>query len=245
MAKRKKPRPAPLCAHCSQPAHLVTGREVYPHRPDLHDRVLWKCTACTAWVGCHRGGDGSRPLGTPANLELRNARGILHERAFDPLWKTAIQTGDYEPEGTGAAHAILGAARTRCYLYLAHHMGLDIKACHIGMFTLAQCREAWVILKPLTYPIIRAWCQAQRVATAAVEHRFDAAQLKYAALNECEGCRANWPLKDGRHAGGIACTALPVREAMRWLEEHPDEARQHAAALTPTAATEAEHGNHA
>ena len=59
---------------------------------------------------------------TPANQETRTARHQAHE-AFDPLWKK------------GAAN------RRELYHQLASFMGLEVKATHIGMFDVEQCRR--------------------------------------------------------------------------------------------------------
>lgn len=240
---RKKKLPAPpLCAHCDQPAHLVTGREIYPHRPDLYDKNLWKCTPCDAWVGCHRGGGGSKPLGRPANLALRTARGKLHTLRFDPLWKSALSSGVYSPEDQRAEIIIKTAARSRCYAYLAHKLAIDVKACHIGEFTLEQCRAAWSALFNITYPEIREWARAQKIAAVLAEHvpTANLQALKHAALEECGACRLEWPIdENGIHLdAGEACAALSVRRAIEWIEEHPEEAAaRRAAVITPQETT--------
>lgn len=37
-----------ICDYCDKPAELVTGAEVYPHRPDLHHKKFWLCKPCDA-----------------------------------------------------------------------------------------------------------------------------------------------------------------------------------------------------
>lgn len=222
-AKKPKVYPAPLCVHCEQPAVLVSGAEIYPHRDDLHDLAIWRCVPCRAHVGCHKGGNGTRPLGRPADLELRSARGKLHERMVDPLWKTADQSGGYRPENGRAVFIIRAAARTRVYLFLSVKMGLSVDQCHIGEFSLQQCREAWVALRGVTYPEIRAWCRRRKIALVLEKDGADMAVLKHTALEECEGCRSGWHLDDaGKHLDtGMLCEALEIRDAMRFAEEHP------------------------
>jgi hypothetical protein len=154
---------APACAHCGRPAVLVTGADVYgPHRPDLADKWLWKCTPCRAWVGCH--GKTQRALGIPANYELRQARMTLHERRIDPLWQGAITSGGYMPEDAKAVAVIRGTARARVYSFLAWRLGIDRDECHSAMFDLEMCRRAWVALRGVEYPEIRSWAKARKAA---------------------------------------------------------------------------------
>lgn len=154
----------PFCGSCNRASRLTDGREIYPHRPDLAERKIWKCDGCTGRVGCHPG--TTVPLGTPANAELRNARSILHKQRFDPIWKTADQTGGYRPEDEKARWRIRRAARTRLYAFLADKLEIDVDACHIGMFDLKTCRRAWTALKDVTYPQVREWAKKHVRAAA-------------------------------------------------------------------------------
>lgn len=118
------------CDYCHQPAPLVTGREVYPHRPDLWEKRFYACMPCGAWVGCHPPatapgggvGDGTVPMGRIANAELRRAKSAAHA-AFDPLW-----------QGRRSMR------RRDAYLWLAQELRIEPEDCHIGMFDLDQCR---------------------------------------------------------------------------------------------------------
>lgn len=109
------------CDYCGKEATLVTGMELYPHRPDLYYKPFWTCAPCEAWVGCHPNTD--QPLGRLANAELRKAKMAVH-RKFDPVWKSRT------------------VSRTKAYERLARAMGLTAEQCHIGMFDLEQCRAA-------------------------------------------------------------------------------------------------------
>lgn len=109
------------CAYCNQPAELVTGREIYPHRPDLYEKNFWQCKDCDAYVGCH--GLSAAPLGRLANAELRAAKREAHA-AFDPLWKGRSMS------------------RSQAYRWLAGQMGIPFCQCHIGMFNVEQCKQA-------------------------------------------------------------------------------------------------------
>lgn len=112
------------CAYCGREAELVTGAVIYPHRPDLAHKWLWRCEPCKAWVGCHK--DTTKPLGRLANDKLRKAKMTVHH-CFDQLWKR-------EAGGT--------MKRKEAYRWLALEMKLSKEECHIGMFSVQQCDEA-------------------------------------------------------------------------------------------------------
>ena len=76
------------------------------------------------------------PLGTPANAELRRARGMLHNR-LDPLWKAAPKKQRR-------------TARRRAYRILRRALGTTAEATHVGMFDLETCRAAWRALDGMT-----------------------------------------------------------------------------------------------
>lgn len=117
---------APICAECKSQGELVSGKEIYPHRPDLFKLHFWLCRPCFAYVGCHpsgRGyGDGTRPLGTMANALTRQARKQAHEM-FDPIWRKGNLT------------------RKQVYTLLAKHLQIPVDACHIGSFDVSTCNE--------------------------------------------------------------------------------------------------------
>lgn len=115
------------CPYCNNPAVLVGGDVIYPHRPDLYEKKFWQCDPCDAYVGCHRPGvgygDGTRPLGRLANAELREAKKNVHA-LFDPLWKE----GDW--------------TRKTAYQWLSKMLGTPLEETHIGMFDLETCNRA-------------------------------------------------------------------------------------------------------
>lgn len=125
---------APPCIHCGQDAEFTTGAEVYSHKR-LADKAIWICRPCKAYCGCHKGTHVA--LGYPANKELRGARMILHQRRLDPLWKPA-KGFDRTPY-----------KREEVYRYLSQVMAIPRKQTHVAMFTLEQCREAWLALGSL------------------------------------------------------------------------------------------------
>lgn len=114
-----------LCDYCGQPAPLVTGRDVYPHRPDLGRKWFYICLPCGAWVGCHPG--TTNPLGRLANAELRAAKMAAHA-AFDPLWKSGRMK------------------RGQAYGWLAGKLGIAKNECHIGMFDADRCRRVVAVI---------------------------------------------------------------------------------------------------
>lgn len=113
-------RPDPVCPYCGANAVLVTGKKIYPHRPDLAKKQFWECEPCDAYVGVHP--NTIKPMGRLANLPLRQAKMWAHAH-FDPLWKD------------------LGMTRQGAYKWLAYLMGIPEADCHIGMFNEEQCAE--------------------------------------------------------------------------------------------------------
>lgn len=118
-----------VCPYCKTPAPLVTGRSVYPHRPDLYHKQFYQCKPCDAYVGCHNG--TTHALGRLANAELRAAKIRAHS-AFDPIWK----------EGS--------MRRGSAYTWLAEKLGIEKSECHIGMFDVAMCNKVTSICKEYT-----------------------------------------------------------------------------------------------
>jgi hypothetical protein len=108
---------APACSECSGVGVVVGGETIYPHRPDLFDKMFYRCK-CGAYVGCHPG--TVKALGTPAGAETRRARSAAHA-AFDPLWKRKL------------------VSRGAAYKMLADFMGLRSSDCHISWFDVEQC----------------------------------------------------------------------------------------------------------
>jgi hypothetical protein len=120
--------PPPICPYCSAPTALVKSDVVYPHRPDLAGKKFWLCHPCDAYVGCHPGTE--RPLGTPANADLRALRSKVHA-ALDPLWRGGR------------------LRRSEAYERLAVAMGIPGEECHVGMFDEARCRDALAAIRSI------------------------------------------------------------------------------------------------
>jgi len=66
-------------------ARLTNGAEIYPHRPDLSDKAIWKCDKCNNYVGCHN--RTKTPLGSIPTKEIRAIRIQLHQ-LIDPIWRS-------------------------------------------------------------------------------------------------------------------------------------------------------------
>ena len=135
------------CLHCGGDCRLTDGAEIYPHRPDLAEKQIWKCDPCQSWVRCH---DGTKnPLGYAADGPTRDARIKLHQLMLDPLWLNEPDRKD---------------ARRRTYRFLARALGIEHDECHTAKFTVERCRDAWRALRGQTSETIRTWNDASRNA---------------------------------------------------------------------------------
>lgn len=119
------------CDYCLQPAQLVSGLEIYPHRPDLKGLRFWCCDPCGAYVGCHKNSPSHAPLGRLANAELRAWKQRAHSN-FDPLWQSGRMR------------------RREAYKWLSHEMKIDFKSCHIGKFNVQQCKDVVQIVAAMS-----------------------------------------------------------------------------------------------
>lgn len=134
------------CQYCGQPAVLRHGDEVYPLRSDLHHRMFWVCKPCKAWVGTHKGTD--EPLGVLANAELRAWKQKAHS-TFDPLWQEKLRRRQIE-QGMTYKKAF---ARGSGYKWLAEQLGINRQDCHIGMFTVEQCKRVVELCEQYRKPV--------------------------------------------------------------------------------------------
>ena len=111
------------CPSCGDRMHLFDAAQFYGSRyQHLIGQFLYACVRCDTRVGCHKG--TLHPKGTPADAALRRARVLTHG-LFDELWKGGAMS------------------RNEAYSWLADKMGLQPDDCHIGRFTIEQCREAY------------------------------------------------------------------------------------------------------
>lgn len=120
------------CQYCGKDAVLVTGDKIYPHLLQLHNRKFWLCAQCKAYVGCYNKGvnitnvgksDGTYPLGSLANAELRKWRTKVHS-ILNPILKTKDMR------------------RKDIYKMLAKYLNIRISHCHIALLNIEQCQNA-------------------------------------------------------------------------------------------------------
>lgn len=113
----------PRCPDCSSLGALTSGKQLYPHRTDLHKKWFYTCATHDTRVGCH--GESKKPLSLQmAGAELRKLRSQCH-KLFDPLWR------DGHIKSRGMA-----------YIWLATAMKIRIEKCHISYFNENECYKA-------------------------------------------------------------------------------------------------------
>lgn len=115
-----KHRHGDVCPYCGGGVDYVTGRQVYPHRPDLFKKKFFMCLCCEARVGVHHA--TGEPMGRLADGALRKAKMRAH-LAFDPIWKSK------------------GMPRTAAYKWLTNAMAIKPTDCHMGMFDENECDD--------------------------------------------------------------------------------------------------------
>ena len=118
------------CPYCNKEAKIVSGKKIYPHRPDLKEKLFWLCVSCNAYVGCH--GNTTNPLGILADKELRQLRIQAHEH-FDKYWKQGKMN------------------RKEAYQWLAVKLNIPYEKCHIGMFNKEMCRKLFNLSQEKDY----------------------------------------------------------------------------------------------
>ncbi len=114
-----------FCVECQEQeeTELVTGKDIYPHRPDLADKYFYRCKKCGNYVGCHP--NSTRPLGCIPSEELKKARNFIHNK-LDPLWRKKVYDKD----------------RGWWYAHIAKELG--IKEYHTGWTrSVEECRQVW------------------------------------------------------------------------------------------------------
>ena len=84
---KKLPNNLIYCCECDETVkcELKSGKECYPHRPDLYDIKMYECPKCHNRVGIHKG--TTKALGCIPTPELKRARMKVHD-LIDPLWKS-------------------------------------------------------------------------------------------------------------------------------------------------------------
>lgn len=113
------------CVECKKnvDAIKVTGEKIYPHRPDLFNKIIYECPHCKNYVGTHPDG---RPLGCIPNPLLKNARINAHNY-IDRFWKSGK------------------CSRSKIYKILSNHFGYRY---HNGETkSIEECNEAIQVIK--------------------------------------------------------------------------------------------------
>ncbi len=123
----------PVCVECGHVGRLVAGVEVYG-AASLYAKKMFYLCECGAYVGCHP--KTALPLGRPAGLDTRKARGRAHD-VFDILWRAKMETGVAQYRARGDAYA-----------WLARQLGIRGNVCHISMFDRETCDRAIAICRP-------------------------------------------------------------------------------------------------
>lgn len=138
------------CPDCGSTMQLRPSR--YGH--------FYGCTGYPECRGTHGAHPDGSPLGTPADRETKHARIEAHG-AFDRLWKWApdyYEIDENDKEGRErAVKRIQRAARNRAYAWLAHEMGIDRDACHIGSFDRATYARVQALCESTDAGAIRRW----------------------------------------------------------------------------------------
>lgn len=169
------PEMPPLaCADCGGELRLQMKPTHWERRPgDEHKAPFvylcqYRSDGCRGLLSAHPDG---RPVGQPASQEVRTARSRLHERALDPLWRTAEKF--YTIRETGAADRaraikrIQGCARRRTYAWLAEQLGMTEEEMHVGEITdLETLRKIWRLCRSTDPGKIRAWAKEKEQQAA-------------------------------------------------------------------------------
>ena len=122
----------PICPSCSNEGRLVSGDQIYPHRPDLAHKKFYLCSDCDTFVGCHPG--SIRPLGSMADKELRRIRSQTHDM-FDRIWKDHNHPNHM--------------SRYKAYQWLGTKLGLS--SVHIGESDRDRCMLIQKIVRKVSY----------------------------------------------------------------------------------------------
>ena len=115
----KKKQQMTRCPYCGAPMVIRPAAEIY--RDKTTEGSLLVCTnypRCDTYARLCPG--SNRPLGVPANRELRRIRARAH-KAFDAVWQQGYMS------------------RTDAYCWMADFMGLRRQDAHIGQFGAYQC----------------------------------------------------------------------------------------------------------
>lgn len=135
-----------MCERCTWPTTLIE---------EAHHISVWQCEKCGDYAECEH--DGTKPLGPPTSAETHGARFTLRSKVYDPLWRRAPYTGDYEANDAKAVKMIQNAARRRINEFLADRLAVHVDVIDFNRMTIEQCRACWRALQGLSYQQIRSW----------------------------------------------------------------------------------------
>lgn len=137
--------PSVKCDYCQQPAELLRSSATLYRGRDYGPAWFCPCQPGGAWVGTHKNSPTFQPLGRLANAELRKAKVAAHN-AFDPIWQAHALRVVRSPGGKKKS------VRSSAYMWLAQQLKIDGRDCHIGMFTVEQCRQVVEICRNIKSP---------------------------------------------------------------------------------------------
>lgn len=110
----------PQCPYCHQLSKKVSGKEIYPHHHDLKNLIFYQCLPCDAYIGTYKG--TSKPLGTLASKELREARAKAYA-AFERIWIESHLT------------------RSSAYKWLCVKLNISENEANFGLFDMSTCER--------------------------------------------------------------------------------------------------------
>lgn len=113
------------CRYCACETEEVTGKDVYPDLPHLHEKLFFRCIKnLDHYVG--RYDRSGRSLGIIADAQLRKMKKEGHAN-FDPLWNSESKIFN---------------SRREAYQWLSIKMDLPTERTHFGMFNEELCSKA-------------------------------------------------------------------------------------------------------
>ena len=124
-----------ICNLCWWDVKLLTAKQLYWEEYSHLKSYHYRCTKCSATVGCHW--NTKNPFWTLADKKTKFARHKCHE-LLDPLWK-GEKDWDFKSWSRW---------KKRRYFYkmISNHLKIPIEDTHFGMFTIEQCREAYLFI---------------------------------------------------------------------------------------------------
>lgn len=120
------------CPYCNSKVIIEDSIKIYKNKSYGYVYMCANYPKCNAYVGCH--GNTQVPMGTVANMELRNLRHEAH-KYFDQLWQRKNKKGFVN-------------ARFLGYQWLSKKLKLPMKKTHIGMFDQYQTKKVIELCKP-------------------------------------------------------------------------------------------------